>query len=152
MWTILVFLPQTNIQLPLLSRTIKQGLAKVCTVTRLKWIDAPIVLFNMRSTPNVTMNEILISRQMSVCLPLHDHLKHQPYSFSSDISDYVEQLNNTVTSISTGEKIIPQKEKRGGSGRLGPDTGDWSQLVISKGVRTVQGRRRSITRCDGVAD
>lgn len=83
---------------------------------------------------------------------LHDHLKHQPYSFSSDISDYVEQLNNTVTSISTGEKIIPQKEKRGGSGRLGPDTGDWSQLVISKGVRTVQGRRRSITRCDGVAD
>ena len=110
---------------------------------KLKWVDALlIVVFKVRSPLNMTVNEILSSRQMSVHLPLQDHQKQQPYSFSSDISDYVKQLNNTVMSISTGDKIIPQKENRSDH--------PWKwvtgiQMVICKGVRSVQGRRSSIT-------
>ena len=45
--------------------TIKKGLAKVCADTQLTWVEAlPIVLFNLRFTPNATMN-LAMSHMMS---------------------------------------------------------------------------------------
>lgn len=95
------------------NQTIKEGLAKVCADTKLTWIEAlPIVLFNIRSTPNAIMSvsphEIL--RKMPCPLTTAPTDSPPLLLQCETLCEYVKQLNNAVMSISQKVTAILTKE------------------------------------------
>lgn len=117
------------------NRTIKEGLAKVCADTKLSWVEAlPIVLFNIRSTPNATLNvsphEVLTGRRMPCPLTTAPSDTSPLVMQHTNMTEYVTQLNNTVMSVSQQVTEILTKETEKEPAPVEP--GSWILRKVNK--------------------